>query len=117
MELEKFELAKEDEQLLVTWSSLNKFVVDNWTKLYIAACKLGWNIPEDYYAPERIMDSSRGNRLHSTKLIKWVSGKKTRENEFVINNEVIQSVVNTLNDLIRAYNTPAEIYPIEVLFK
>jgi hypothetical protein len=53
---------------------LNDFVVENFDLLYEGACRLGVNIPEDYYAPKRVQIN--GTRLHCNQNLKYASGHK-----------------------------------------
>lgn len=53
---------------------LDEFVRENFPLFYEGATRLGYNIPSDYYAPQRVQ--IRETRLHETIGLKYASGHK-----------------------------------------
>lgn len=56
---------------------LDDFVRQNFDMLYEGACRLGCNIPEDYYAPRRVQLNS--TRLHARVGLKYAGGHRYDE--------------------------------------
>ena len=55
-------------------NQMDEFVQKNFSVLYEGAVRLGCEIPEDYYAPQRVQIGN--TRLHACKGLKYADGHK-----------------------------------------
>lgn len=62
------------DQAISFTNELSQFVKENWDVLFLGATRLGCEIPEDYYAPERVQIGE--TRLHKSIGVKYADGWK-----------------------------------------
>jgi len=74
-------------------NQLDDFVGSNFNILYTGACRLGFNIDKDYYAPRRIQINS--TRLHEFTYLKYADGHKYNSNT----SPSEENLRNTVRDL------------------
>jgi hypothetical protein len=77
------------------WSlrnQLNSFVKKNFSILYEGACRLGCNIPGDYYAPNRVQINR--TRLHAYIGLKYASGHKYSDDTAPTEEELREAVAD-----------------------
>ena len=98
-------------QLHEQYEMISDFVLENWSVLYEGAVRLGLNIEEDYYAPERIAiysdDREEGRkdvygqtRLHGSIGLKYAVGHKYDYPETPSERTLIETIKD-INMLLR----------------
>ena len=85
---------------------LNKFVKSNFDLLYEGAVRLGYAIPADYYAPDRVQIYN--TRLHAVQGLKYADGHKYTD-DVAPTEAQLRQTVKDLQALIdaAAENVPA----------
>jgi hypothetical protein len=73
-------------------NQLNDFVKENFALLYEGAIRLEKNIPEDYYAPERVQINE--TRLHAETGLKYADGHKHDEDSPPTEKQLRQTIAD-----------------------
>lgn len=87
-------------------NQMDEFVEENFALLYEGAVRLGCEIQEDYYAPERVQIGN--TRLHASQGLKYADGHKYSDDAAPSESQLKQTVkdLQTLIDAA-AENIPA----------
>jgi len=96
-------ITKGNNELWFNRSVIQDFVFENFEMLYEGACKGGFNIPMDAYAPKRVQIN--GTRLHMTMGAKYASGHKYND-EVAPTEEQLKETVADIQELIALYEKP-----------